>query len=84
MIPPRGCPVRLNFDYPCFSRRVVTEAGPSPLFGLRYQTPLHRIAVHISQLLDALTFRKNIEIVIAGLPERILAPLHGYGKFQRL
>ena len=66
---PRG-PLRLNFHHSLNSRKIVTEAAPSPLLRTRHQSSLHRIAMDVAQLLDSLGFAPNIEVVVSRLPER--------------
>src|SRR5579859_84063 len=51
----------------------MAEAAPCPLLRLQNESPLHWIAVHVSQLLLALVFREDNEIVEPRLPDA--APL---------
>src|SRR5580704_15119651 len=48
----------------------MTKAAPRPQFRARHQPSIHGIAMDVSQLLDALGFAPDIEIVVARLPER--------------
>jgi len=63
-------PLRLNFHDPLNSRNVVTKAAPRPQFRTRHQASTYRIAMNIAQLLDALSLGPDVEVVVAGLPER--------------
>jgi len=45
---------------------------------------MHGVAVHIPQLLDALFFREDVEVVVASLPERTLAPPQRDGELDCL
>jgi hypothetical protein len=51
--------------------RVGAKAAPLPLTGLEHQSALHRVAVHVAQLFDALPFAINVEVVEAFLPNRV-------------
>jgi hypothetical protein len=48
---------------------VAAEAAPSPLLGFTHEPALHRIVVHVAQLLNPLVLAPDIEIVEARLPE---------------
>src|SRR5271157_1448208 len=69
----------------------MAKTAPRPMFRFCDQPALHRIAVNVAQLLDALALRPHVEIVIASLPEvcpvtnqtagnRLLDGLHGAGQ----
>jgi hypothetical protein len=49
------------------SRR--TRNAPRPIFGMRRESALHRIQVHVAQLLDELLLTPEVEIVEPGLPD---------------
>jgi len=53
-----------------FSIKVRPKAAPLPMFRLLHQAPLHRIPVHVTQLLDPLAFAPDIEILESFLPDR--------------
>src|SRR5206468_12911738 len=46
------------------------ETAPRPILWTLDQSSFHGITVHISQLLDSLVITPDIEIIIAGQPER--------------
>src|SRR5271157_3211799 len=69
----------------------MAKTAPRPMFRFCDQPALHRIAVNVAKLLDALALRPHVEIVIASLPEvcqvtnqtagnRLLDGLHGAGQ----
>jgi hypothetical protein len=47
----------------------VAVAGPWPIFGSRDEFARDRITVHVLQLFDSLVTGKDVEVVVAGLPE---------------
>jgi len=49
----------------------MTKAAPIPILGARYQPAFYRIPVNVTKLLHKLALTPEIEIVVAGLPERI-------------
>src|ERR1039457_5191452 len=63
-------PLRFNLNHPLNSRNVVTKAAPCPLLRTRHKSPPHRIAMNVSQLLDALSLGPDVEVIVSGLPER--------------
>ena len=69
------CPLRFNLDHSNLTVRIVAEARPWPVFGPGDQAARNRIAVHVAQLLDALLFAPDIEIIVAALPELNLPTL---------
>ncbi len=83
---PRG-PLRLNLHYSLDPGNIMTKTAPSPLLGIRDQSPSHRIAMDIPQLLDPPSLAPDIEVVIPGQPERTalrFAQLAGNILFQHL
>jgi hypothetical protein len=52
-----------------FSVGVGSKAAPRPLIGFLNQVALHRIAVHVAQLLGALVLGPYVEIIEAELPD---------------
>jgi hypothetical protein len=66
------CPFRLNLNHTFRPRQVVAVAAPLPILRLFHQPALHRIPVHVAQLLDSLMVTEYIEIVIALLPNRLI------------
>ena len=67
--------MRFNLDPSNPTVLIVAEARPWPVFGLGDQAACNRIAVHAAQLLDALVFAPDIEIIVAALPELNLPTL---------
>ena len=55
-----------------------------PVFGLRHEAAFDRVAVHVLQLLDPLVVGEDVEIVVAGLPERTFREASGDGDLQGL
>ena len=47
----------------CLAEKIGAEAAPTPKFRRLHQTALHRIAVHVTQFLDALALCPDVEIV---------------------
>jgi len=64
-----GRPLGLNLHRSFAASRIMTKAAPHPILRARYQPALHRIPVHVVQLLKALVFAPNVEIVIPRLPK---------------
>jgi hypothetical protein len=68
----------IDQDWSGLSVHIVAMADPSPLIGLENQTSLHRVAVHIAQLLHALvlgTHHENRKSAVARyVPLRSLSP----------
>src|SRR5579863_6487548 len=52
-----------------FFEKVEAVTAPAPLLRRLHQSAFHRIAVHVSQLLDPLPRCPNVEVVEARLPE---------------
>lgn len=50
-----------------------------PVFGLRHEAAFDRIAVHVLQLLDPLVVGEDVEVVVAGLPEKAFREASGDG-----
>ena len=50
---------------------VGAKAAPFPLVGLDHQSTLDRVAVHVAQLLDALSFTPHVEVIETFLPHRV-------------
>ena len=66
------------------------EAAPLPLVWLFDQTGFDRVAMHVTKLFDPLCFCEDVEVVVAGLPYKLLGPgaretlleyLEGSGEF---
>src|ERR1019366_10693578 len=75
-LPPSRRPLRLDLHRSLHTRRVVPKTGPHPVFRSTYQSPLHRIPVHVPQLLHRLLFVVHTEVEVAPLPElRLTGPL---------
>ena len=53
----------------CLSTPVPAKAAPAPLFRCGYQSTRDRIAMDIAQLLNSLSFRPHVEVVVPRLPE---------------
>jgi len=72
----RRCPKRnlsptlIHAHRPRLVQKVEAITAPAPILRRRRQASLHRIAVHIPQLLHPLLFRPNIEVIEASLPKR--------------
>jgi hypothetical protein len=56
-------------DWSGFAAGVVAIAAPEPLLRFEDQSALHRVAVHVAQILHALPLGPNVEIVEAFLPD---------------
>jgi hypothetical protein len=54
---------------PSFVQEIETVAAPAPFFGRTHQSALHRVAVHIPELFDALLGRPHVEVVETPLPK---------------
>lgn len=63
----------VDFDWPGFSGCVMEEAAPGIVFGLLDESAHDWVAVHVSEFLNALVFREDVEVMVAALPE--LLPL---------
>src|SRR5438132_4137846 len=64
-------PLRFEFYRTCFSSRVMTEAAPLPVLRTFDESALHGISMDVAKLLHELLLAPDIEVVVAGLPERI-------------
>jgi hypothetical protein len=64
----------LNFNRSAITGQIMSEAAPIPIFGTHNQTPPDGITMNVLQFLNELPFRPDVEIVIAGLPERVFLP----------
>ena len=62
-------PLVPDFHFALLTEGVITVAAPSSQFRRRHQPSLDRVAMNIAQLLHVLTFREDIEAIIARLPE---------------
>lgn len=70
-LPPTRRPLRFNLHRSLDASGVVPKAGPRPVLWIRHESPLHRIPVHVPQLLRCLSV--NVEVVVPSLPELNLA-----------
>ena len=70
LLPCRKCPVRFDFDGSDLSRQPMTVAAPLPILGGLYESARDRVAMKVAQLLRPLLLREDVEVVVAGLPER--------------
>lgn len=52
-----------------FSEEIGAETAPLPLLGFFHQSPLHWVAVYVTELLDVFPFRPHVEIVETFLPD---------------
>lgn len=59
-LPLSGCPLRFDFHYSFYYGRIVEKAVPVPVLRLFYQASLHRIAVHVAELFDALSVAHSL------------------------
>ena len=59
----------VDFDSAMMVREVVVIAAPRPVFGFCREATHDWVAVHVPELLCALGFGEDIEVVVAGLPE---------------
>ncbi len=62
-------PVGLDFNATGLAGEVVAVAGPGPLVGLFNVAAINGVAVHVLQLFDMFLVGKDVEIVVADLPE---------------
>jgi len=65
-------PLLIPTHQPCLTISVGAIAAPCPLIRLRHRTALHRIAMHVAQLLHALLFGPHVVVVKAALPDLTL------------
>jgi hypothetical protein len=68
--------VRFDFDRAGFAGLPVEEAAPTPVFGLFDEAAFDGVAVDVLEFLDEFGLSKDVEVVVAGLPE------FGAGTFQ--
>lgn len=62
----------------------MTVGRPAPVFGVHHEAAFDRVAVHVLQFLDPLVMSEDVEIVVAGLPERTFREAPGDGNLQGL
>ena len=62
-------PTLVDSHGPNLTEKIEAVTAPAPLFRRFDQPSLHRIAMHIPQLLEALPRRPDIKVVEARLPE---------------
>jgi hypothetical protein len=68
-----GCPVRLNL-HPAFSSGgIVAGTAPRPILWTRDQSVLQWVLMRVIQLFCSFLFAINVEVIVAGLPEGIVA-----------
>jgi hypothetical protein len=65
----RSRQLRLNLHHSHLAVSTVPKAAPLPLLRQLTQSALHRVAVHISQLLDPLVLREHVEVIEPRRPE---------------
>jgi hypothetical protein len=61
---------------------VVAETGPWVVFGFEDHAAGDWVSVQVAELLDALFFGEDVEVVVAGQPEGFFGELFGDGAFQ--
>src|ERR1019366_4210932 len=61
--------LKLHPHRSCLSITIRPETAPLPLFGQLHQSPLHRVPVHIAQLLDVLPRAPHISRIRSGCDE---------------
>jgi hypothetical protein len=74
-----GFPLLVHHYGPWFSAGIVAIAAPRPLSGFQHQSALHRIAMHVAQLLHPPVVAENHEVVetpLAGWPTLSLNLAH--------
>jgi len=57
------------------------KAAPRPVFGALAQSPLHRIAVNVVELLYELFMIANVEIVLALGPDKVTSGAKAHIRF---
>ena len=67
-----------------FVQKVVTVTGPAPVFRFLDEASGNSIAMQVLQLFDSFVVAKDIEIVVAGLPEGSRSEAFGDGEFEGL
>src|SRR5882762_8284669 len=87
-IPKRNLrPAFIHSHRPSFVQKIETVTAPKPFLRRACQTPLHRIALHIPQLLPAL-LRPHVEVVGPACQKGVhtypVNPASGEGAFCRL
>ena len=60
---------RVDRNQTLFEFRVEREPAPGPIFGMRHQSALDGVHVHVLQLLDFLLQTPHVEVVETPLPE---------------
>jgi hypothetical protein len=73
-----------NMNGAGFLQKIVTKTGPAPGLWKFRQTALNRITVHVPQLLNTFVMSKDIEVVIAFLPEGAGSQASGDREFKSL
>ena len=63
---------------------VGAKAAPWPVFRTFDQASFDRVAVHVAELLDSLGFSEDIEVVIAGLPNKFVGAGSGEALLEDL
>src|SRR5579862_2104575 len=63
-------PLRLDLHDSFNAGSVVSKAAPCPILRALHQASLHRIAMNVTQLLDALARAPHIEVVIPRQPQQ--------------
>jgi hypothetical protein len=71
-------------DWATFVQKVVMVTRPAPVFRFLDETSSNWIAVHVLQLLHSFVVGKDIEVVVAGLPEGSRSEAFGDGEFEGL
>jgi hypothetical protein len=77
-------PEGLDLHDSVFPSRVMAEARPPPMFGPFNQTALDRVAMHVTQLLDALVFVVHVKVVVAREPKRPFSALNRHRQLEGL
>jgi hypothetical protein len=67
-------PFGLDFNSSLATRGVMKKAAPRPVFRALAQSPLHRVAVNVVELLYKLRMIANVEVVVALPPEMLGVP----------
>jgi len=68
-----GCPMRFNLHCALHPRRIVEGTTPLPILRTNDQPALDRVLMHVIQLFRQFPFTENVEVIVAGLPEGIVA-----------
>jgi hypothetical protein len=59
----------VDLDQSRLSAKIKAETAPAPLFGRIHQPTLERIAMHVTQFLNAFAFGPEVEVIEARLPD---------------